>query len=1398
MTRNLRNRRDSDDKRSDAEDTNNANVGYETQIKDENGIIHTTSRSLRKINYAEIEKVLDFLEDDQVMDADQNQAKHETPVKAESNEYNESSLNGDEDGGDDDVVLPYKNTRVDDELPSERNLRKRKIHDPEEEDESFHEEDVDDDEEEEEADAFEDEYLDEDARNNNRQRRAADRKFIVPDPDDDDEYDEDGEEGGAISHSASSKRLKRANSRRTRSSHHPETPPPVRRELRSRTRHSRTSNEENDGDNEHNRNEALTLADEIRELQEDSPVKEKRFLRERTKPVNYKLPPPLTATSAEEFMNRNNNALSFHNPSPARRGRGGWNASQNSGPTRRLFPTGGPFGGNDVTTIFGKNTNFYNQVPSAYNNDNNNNKLILDSDSSDDEILPLGATPKVKKVDAQKKKKKKPEIADLDPLGVDMNINFDDIGGLDNYIDQLKEMVALPLLYPELYQNFNITPPRGVLFHGPPGTGKTLMARALAASCSSDERKITFFMRKGADILSKWVGEAERQLRLLFEEAKKQQPSIIFFDEIDGLAPVRSSKQEQIHASIVSTLLALMDGMDNRGQVIVIGATNRPDAVDPALRRPGRFDREFYFPLPDVKARSKILQIQTKKWTSPLSIEFINKLAILTKGYGGADLRSLCTEAALISIQRNFPQIYRSNDKLLVDPSKIKVKVNDFMLALKKIVPSSARSTGSSPQPLPELIKPLLVDQVNNLKEKLDYILKKDDSDFQKTTSLLQDFIDYEEYSEEEEEDEDDYKGFEGASKFRSYEFFDSMAESQICKPRLLINGPKGNGQQYVGAALLNYLEDFNVQNLDLASLVSESSRTIEAAVVQSFMEAKKRQPSVVFIPNMDIWINTIPENVILVLSGLFRSLQSNEMVLLLCLAEDLNISEIKDGILSDFAFDRNIFHLNKPSIQNIMAYYSNLIELLKTKPSDIPMKRKRVKPLPELPKVISNATLTNFDENGEPLSENEVLRRKLKTFQHQDMRSKNVLKIKLSGLMDLFKNRYKRFRKPPIDDAFLVHLFEPDTNADPSWQPAYIKDMDMILEISTGRRFFNMDLDIVEERLWNGYYSEPKQFLKDIELIYRDANTIGDRERVIKASEMFANAQMGIEEISTPDFIQECKATRQRDLERQELFLKDEENRVAIDLEAQQEEQQDILPQPEVDVNEVGEFGVAAGNQLQAQLQATANTNSIVSNGEVPAPIDTEIYKKHEAILTPSTVGTGEVLTPKDGGAHEQRPSESLQSSCIIHEQINDDKQTVAPLNQSDPLLLSEAKDGPSESAFKTSEIKQVTESLPINNSTCIGAELLHKGEKTGEQDATTITKEVGKPQRKKKDSRDVILSSEQLKEISERLIEHCKNFTVSQLEDVHSSIAKIIWRNRSVWDKTDAVADILKFLSE
>ncbi|KAG1762047.1 P-loop containing nucleoside triphosphate hydrolase protein, partial [Suillus placidus] len=238
---------------------------------------------------------------------------------------------------------------------------------------------------------------------------------------------------------------------------------------------------------------------------------------------------------------------------------------------------------------------------------------------------------------------------------------FDEVGGLDDHIHSLQEMTILPLLYPEVFQRFNLTPPHGGLFHGPPGTGKTLLARALAASCRANGK--AFFMRKGADCLSKWVGEAERQLRLLFEEARNCQPSIIFFDEIDGLAPVRSSKQDQIHASIVSTFLALMDGMDGRGQVIAIGATNRPDAIDPALRRPGRFDRELYFPLPSLEARERISTIMTKDWQGwkdGQGGENIKGLAKFTKGYGGADLRCVILQLYVLSSDsRTTGLVYR-------------------------------------------------------------------------------------------------------------------------------------------------------------------------------------------------------------------------------------------------------------------------------------------------------------------------------------------------------------------------------------------------------------------------------------------------------------------------------------------------------------------------------------------------------------------------------------------------------------------------------------------------------------------------------------------------------------------------------------------------------------------
>jgi ATPase family AAA domain-containing protein 2 len=298
-------------------------------------------------------------------------------------------------------------------------------------------------------------------------------------------------------------------------------------------------------------------------------------------------------------------------------------------------------------------------------------------------------------------------------------VSFNDIGGLSEYIDSLKEMVFFPLLYPDFFANYHITPPRGVLLCGPPGTGKTLIARALACAASKAGQKVSFYMRKGADVLSKWVGEAERQLKLLFEEAQKNQPSIIFFDEIDGLAPVRSSKQEQIHNSIVSTLLALMDGLDSRGQVVLIGATNRIDAIDGALRRPGRFDREFYFPLPGYEARAEILDIHTRRWKDAPPKELKMELAASCVGYCGADLKALCTEAAIRAFREKYPQVYTSDEKFVIDVDSVSVEKYHFLEAMSTITPAAHRGSIVHSRPLSSVVAPCLKRHLGKIMEQI-------------------------------------------------------------------------------------------------------------------------------------------------------------------------------------------------------------------------------------------------------------------------------------------------------------------------------------------------------------------------------------------------------------------------------------------------------------------------------------------------------------------------------------------------------------------------------------------------------------------------------------------------------------------------------------------------------
>ncbi|XP_060915208.1 ATPase family AAA domain-containing protein 2-like isoform X2 [Labrus mixtus] len=449
--------------------------------------------------------------------------------------------------------------------------------------------------------------------------------------------------------------------------------------------------------------------------------------------------------------------------------------------------------------------------------------------------------------------------ADIDPMAIDQSVGFNSIGGLSCHISALKEMVVFPLLYPEVFDNFKIQPPRGCLFYGPPGTGKTLVARALANECSHGNRKVSFFMRKGADCLSKWVGESERQLRLLFEQAYQMRPSIIFFDEIDGLAPVRSSRQDQIHSSIVSTLLALMDGLDSRGEVVVIGATNRLDSIDPALRRPGRFDREFLFGLPDRESRKEILKIHTMQWKPPPSEDFLDVLAEKCVGYCGADIRAVCTEAALCALRRRYPQIYGTSQKLLLDVSSIAVSSCDFLSAMRKMTPSSHRLAASPAKPLSAVVQPLLGAALQDILEALQRLFphaqkgmkRKRDPDL--TSGVLDDGL---------------MCGSDASSGTSSISTPSSSKSSKFLhfarsavrhptshRPRMLLAGRPGAGQtSHLAPAVLHALERFTVHSLDSALLFGVSSSSPEEACAQVFIEAKRTSPSVLYLPHIQQW----------------------------------------------------------------------------------------------------------------------------------------------------------------------------------------------------------------------------------------------------------------------------------------------------------------------------------------------------------------------------------------------------------------------------------------------------------------------------------------------------------------------------------------------------------------
>lgn len=265
-------------------------------------------------------------------------------------------------------------------------------------------------------------------------------------------------------------------------------------------------------------------------------------------------------------------------------------------------------------------------------------------------------------------------------------ITYEDVGGLGRELQHVRELIELPLKHPELFDRLGIEAPKGVLLYGPPGTGKTLIARAVAAESSAQ-----FYSISGPEVIDKFYGESEAQLRRIFTDAQRNTPSVIFLDEIDAIAPKRSEVWGEVEKRVVGQLLTLMDGLSSRGQVVVVGATNRADALDPALRRPGRFDREVHLHAPDMQGRLDILRIHSRDMPLAHDVD-LSELARITPGFVGADLAALCREAAMAALRRRFPRATVANASISTEELlTLTVTMSDMQEALRGIEPSAAR-----------------------------------------------------------------------------------------------------------------------------------------------------------------------------------------------------------------------------------------------------------------------------------------------------------------------------------------------------------------------------------------------------------------------------------------------------------------------------------------------------------------------------------------------------------------------------------------------------------------------------------------------------------------------------------------------------------------------------------
>ena len=380
-------------------------------------------------------------------------------------------------------------------------------------------------------------------------------------------------------------------------------------------------------------------------------------------------------------------------------------------------------------------------------------------------------------------------------------ISYEDIGGLKNEVQKVREMIELPLRHPEIFERIGIEAPKGVLLHGPPGTGKTLLAKAVAS-----ETNANFYSIGGPEIMSKFYGESEERLRQVFKEAEENAPSIIFIDEIDSIAPKREEVSGDVEKRVVSQLLTLMDGLKSRGKLVVIGATNRPNAIDPALRRPGRFDREIEIGIPDEQGRLEILQIHTRGMPLTEDVD-LESIARITHGFVGADLEALSKEAAMRSLRRILPEINLEQPKIPAEIlNKIKVTRQDFEEALRDVQPSAMRE--------------VLVQKPN--------VNWEDVGGLQEVKEELQEAIEW------------------------PLKHADLFAQADVQPPKgILLYGPPGTGKTMIAKAVATTSES-NFISIKGPELISKWVGESEKGVREVFRKARQAAPCVVFFDELD------------------------------------------------------------------------------------------------------------------------------------------------------------------------------------------------------------------------------------------------------------------------------------------------------------------------------------------------------------------------------------------------------------------------------------------------------------------------------------------------------------------------------------------------------------------